>query len=207
MNETQPSSWTKNTLTFFDITASTSVVEQIISEQKEREHQRWFHLFPSERAVQRPCQKGQTCTAQMENDYSCQVCSVNVTVLSSFELWMRWCVAIMASEQWPQGSRDRRGKVISYQGAVGAEIGPSPSSDSERLVLSLAMPGRDRCSSNEQLVLRATGQKDGQEKGTRVCSTSAWVENLAHLESKSEFIEKLQLHRKNIFWNQSHSMK
>lgn len=47
-------------------------------------------------------------TVEMENDYISQVCSVHITLHSSFVLCMSWCAALMAPEQWPQDSRGRR---------------------------------------------------------------------------------------------------
>lgn len=119
IDENDLSSWTQyhhNLLWhyLFHITGA----EQIISMTSTSDH---FHLSTSKRAVQK-------CLDLMGDMYSkdgeCQVCFVNITVQSSFGLWTRWCVAIIAPEQWPQGSWVKvGGKVINYLGVVEEKIG------------------------------------------------------------------------------------
>lgn len=102
----------------------------------------FFHLKGLRQSGLSKCE---TRTVKMENDYTCQVGSVNITAQSSFGLWMWWCVAIMAPEQRPQGGGERRGKVINCLGCNGGSEWAVPRAPREPAwtLDGLAIPTRD----------------------------------------------------------------
>lgn len=80
----------------FDITASTSHRQSKSSLNSRTGNIRDSVIFPHLKGLCRSAlSKWETRTVKMENDYTCQVCSVNVNVQSSFGLGMRRCVAMM----------------------------------------------------------------------------------------------------------------
>lgn len=166
-------------ITCFDITASTSMWQSKSSLNIRTVNIRDSLISPT--LCRSVLSKWETRTVKMENDYTCKVCSVNKAVQSSFGLWMRWCVAIMALEQWPQGGRERRGKVINCLGVMEAEIGPSPSSrrawlESGWIVSAcrrwMALPWITHITSYWE-----PGQKNGRKWSTGVCARAIFSRN------------------------------
>ena len=98
-------------ITCYDITASTSQWQRKSSLNIRTSNIRDSCISPTLKELCRSVlSEWKTRTVKMERDYTCQERSVNITVQSSFGLWMRWCVAIIALEQWPQGSMERQGE-------------------------------------------------------------------------------------------------
>lgn len=199
-----------NVTALFDITASTSH-----RQSKPSLNIRDSFIFPHLKGLCRSAlSKWETRTVKMENDYTCQVCSVNVH--SSFGLGMRWCVAIMAPEQWRKEESWMEGGVINCLGVMEAKIGPSPSSQRACLESGwigsaykrwMVLPWITHIRLKKHLGRKMVRNKAGVCACAIIshndCSTlrtsSVQVDNLAHLGSKPELIEKLQMQKENIF--------
>ncbi len=112
----------------------------------------------------------------------------------------------MAPEQWPQGGRGRRGKVINCMGVMEAEIGLSPSSHESLLAVWMDWQCKqemDGAPTNNLYTSWGAPQKDGQKWGTGVCTTSVQVDSLAHLGSIWVYWKYAVADEKYMFWNQS----